>query len=174
MKNVSTYTVPFRRKREGKTDYRKRLKLLSSGKPRLVIRRSGSSIYAQIIEFKPAGDVVSISATSKDVEKAGWKFDKKNIPCAYLVGYLAGKRAVDKKIGEAILDIGLQTSKKGSRIYSALKGAIDGGLKVACSEEVLPSEDRIKGKHICAHRKIDEGEFSKNFEEVLAKIKGGK
>ncbi|MFC1728459.1 50S ribosomal protein L18, partial [Nanoarchaeota archaeon] len=118
--------------------------------------------------------VIIATANSKDVEKMGWKFNKKNIPCAYLVGYLIGKRAIEKKASEAILDIGLQTSIKGSRLYSVVKGAIDSGLNVACSEEALPNEERIKGKHICGYRKINEQEFSKNFEEALAKIKGGK
>ena len=161
----STYALPFRRKREGRTDYKARLKLLSSEKPRLVIRRSLDSIYAQLIKFQPDGDIVIASASSKDIAKLGWKHNKKNIPCAYLVGFLAGKRAKDKKISEAVLDAGLYVSIKGSRIYAAVKGAIDAGLKVPCSQEILPSEDRIKGKHI--------PNFDvKKFEETKKKILG--
>lgn len=174
MKNPNRYSIPFRRKREEKTNYAKRLKLLSSDKPRLVVRRSLNNITVQIVKFKPEGDFVVAAATSRDVEKFGWKYNKKNIPCAYLVGYLIGKRAAEKKIHEAIADIGLFTSVKGSRLYAAIKGAIDGGLKVPCSKEILPADDRIKGKHICSYRKINEADFAKNFEAVLAKIKGGK
>lgn len=174
MKNVATYSVPFRRKREGKTNYKKRLALLVSKKPRLVIRKSLNSIYAQIINFKIDGDVVVVAVSSKNIEKFGWKFNKKNIPCAYLVGYLLGKKAVEKKITEAIVDFGLQTSMKGSKLYATVKGASDAGLKIAYSEKILPTEDRIKGKHICSFRKIDEQEFSKNFDDILTKIKGGK
>lgn len=167
----STYSIPFRRKREGRTDYKRRLKLLSSEKPRLVVRRSLNNIYAQLVKFNPDGDTVITSASSKDIEKLGWKHNKKNLPCAYLVGYLAGKRAKEKKVTEAVLDTGLYVSVKGSRIYATVKGAIDSGLNVPCSTEILPSDDRIKGKHIDSYKKTN---ISKSFEEVLSKIKGGK
>ena len=51
MKTHKTRAAAYRRKREGKTDYRKRLRLLLSGKPRLVIRRSLRDISAQVIEY---------------------------------------------------------------------------------------------------------------------------
>ncbi len=173
MKN-NRYSVAYRRKREGKTDYRKRLKLLISGKPRLVVRKSLQCIYAQIVKFNPKGDIVVAAANSKDIVKLGWKFNMKNIPCAYLVGCLIAKKAKEKKINEAVLDIGLYPSVKGAKLYAVVKGANDSGLKVPCSAEIFPSDDRIKGKHICLHRKISEQEFSYNFNFVLSKIKGGK
>jgi large subunit ribosomal protein L18 len=43
------YRVPWRRRREGKTNYYKRLKLIRSGKPRLVVRRTNKYIIAQIV-----------------------------------------------------------------------------------------------------------------------------
>ena len=61
---------------------------------------------------------------------------------------LAGKKAREKNVDSAVLDLGLQTSTKGSRIYAALKGVIDSGISVPHSEDILPGEDRIKGKHI--------------------------
>ena len=42
----------FKRKRLGITDYKKRLSLLLSNKPRLVIRKSLKHINVQIIEYK--------------------------------------------------------------------------------------------------------------------------
>jgi large subunit ribosomal protein L18 len=39
-RKLPTYKMPFRRRREGKTNYTKRLKLLLSRKPRLVVRKS--------------------------------------------------------------------------------------------------------------------------------------
>jgi len=65
--------IAFRRKREGKTDYKQRLRLVASDKPRLVIRRSNLHIITQIVEFHPDGDKVLITTTSKELQKFGWK-----------------------------------------------------------------------------------------------------
>ena len=140
--------VAYRRKREGKTNYRRRLKLLSSGKPRLTIRVTLKQIIAQVIEYGPKGDVVKCGLVSGALEKLGWKMSKKNLPAAYLTGYLLAKNCAQKGVKEVILDLGLKPSIKGNRIYACVAGAIEGGLEINCDKERLPSEDRIKGKHI--------------------------
>ncbi|MEM3513967.1 MAG: hypothetical protein QW495_01365 [Candidatus Hadarchaeum sp.] len=61
------FKVEFRRKREGRTDYRYRLKLLRSRKLRLVVRVSLRHISAQIMKFSPTGDLVLVSAHSKQL-----------------------------------------------------------------------------------------------------------
>lgn len=156
-------SVPFRRKREGKTDYKKRLMLLKSGRRRFVVRKSLKNIITQIVEYSPKGDKVITSASSKDLEKYGYKFSKGNLVAAYLTGFLLGKRSKKKGANDAILDLGLNISIKGSRIYAAVKGAIDAGLKVPCSPEILPSDDRIKGAHIKSYaEKIKKDGGSKN------------
>ena len=156
------YLVPFKRRRENKTNYRKRLALLKSKKTRLVIRRSLSNISVQFINFVPEGDQTVAEANSTELKKLGW-VRTGNVPASYLTGLLAGKKAKNKKIEEAVLDMGLQISTKGSRIYAALKGVLDSGIKVPCSEEILPSEDRIKGRHISK-------DLEKQFEEIKNKI----
>jgi len=158
------YLTPFKRRRENKTNYRKRLALLKSKKTRLVIRRSLSNISVQFINFVPSGDQTIAEANSTELKKLGW-IRTGNVPASYLTGLLAGKKAKNKKIEEAVLDLGLQISTKGSRIYAALKGVLDSGIKVPCSEEILPSEDRIKGRHISK-------DLEKQFEEVKNKIVG--
>jgi len=158
------YLTPFKRRRENKTNYRKRLALLKSKKTRLVIRRSLSNISVQFINFVPSGDQTIAEANSTELKKLGW-IRTGNVPASYLTGLLAGKKAKNKKIEEAVLDMGLQISTKGSRIYAALKGVLDSGIKVPCSEEILPSEDRIKGRHISK-------DLEKQFEEVKNKIVG--
>jgi len=50
-----TYLVKFRRRRKNITDYRKRLKLLKSKKPRLVVRRFLNNIIAQITLYNEKG-----------------------------------------------------------------------------------------------------------------------
>lgn len=74
------YRVPFRRRREGKTVYRKRLKLLLSGKPRLVVRRFNSNILAQLVEYDPKGDRVIFTIHSNVLKKYGWKGHRGNLP----------------------------------------------------------------------------------------------
>ena len=157
------FRIQHKRRREKKTNYKSRLALLKSGKIRLVIRKSLNNISVQFIDYKADGDTTITSAVSTELKKFGWKGLAGNIPAAYLTGYLAGKRAKDKKIAEAILDLGLQTNIKGSRIYGALKGVLDSGIKISYSEKILPSGDRIKGKHIS--EKIE-----KQFEDVKKKI----
>ena len=155
-------TVHFKRRKEKKTNYIKRLALLKSEKTRLVIRKSLSNISIQFINFKPSGDETIASASSKELKKIGWS-KCGNIPAAYLTGLLAGKKAREKNIKEAVLDLGLQTSTKGSRLYAALKGVLDAGIIIPHSKEILPSEERIKGKHISE-------EVSKQFEDIKSKI----
>ncbi|MBW2966129.1 50S ribosomal protein L18 [Candidatus Woesearchaeota archaeon] len=184
-----TFNVQFRRKREGKTNYKKRLKLLLANKPRLVIRPSLKNITVQIIEYHPRGDSVVVSAHSIELDKFEWKFNKGNIPAAYLTGLLLGQKAKTKEIKEVVLDIGLMTPIKGSRIFACLKGVVDAGIKIPFSKDILPKEDRIKGDHIAKYvellkqnkqelkqfsryikENIDPSQISVVFEEIKNKI----
>lgn len=148
------YKVKFRRRREGKTNYYKRYKMLLSGKPRLVVRKTNNHIIVQIVIAKPEGDYTIAAAHSKElVKKFGWKASTHNTPAAYLTGLLAGFRALEKGIKEAILDIGLHRAVKGARVFAALKGALDSGLRVPHSPEILPEDYRIRGEHIASWAK---------------------
>lgn len=172
MATKKIHVVPFRRKREGKTNYKKRLKLLLSHKIRLLIRKSLKNILIQLVEYYEQGDKVIMSVSSKVLERDyGWKINKSNLPAAYLTGLLTGVKAKQKGFKEAILDTGLQSSVKGSRIYAAVKGVIDGGLAVPCSEEMLPSEEIITGKKISDYavqlKKSDVEKYKKQFSAYL-------
>jgi large subunit ribosomal protein L18 len=160
-------TIPHRRKRQGKTDYKSRLSLIKSKKHRFVVRKSLKQMIIQAIEYSPKGDNVLFTITSSDLKKLGWKNSTSNIPSAYLTGLLAGKKAKEMKIKEGIFDLGINLSIKGTRIYSALKGLIDYGIKIPFSESIFPSEDRILGKHISNYKKID---IEKDFNEIKNKI----
>lgn len=154
------YRVPYRRRREGKTNYRKRLKLLLSRKPRLVVRITNRRVIAQIVEYHPDGDRTLVFADSKELERFGWKGDLNNTPAAYLTGLLIGKKAKEAGIEEAILDIGLKTPSKGARVFAVLKGAVEAGLDVPHSEEILPDESRLRGEHIAAYYEQSPERFS--------------
>ena len=160
------YRVHFARRREGKTDYHARRKVLRSMKPRGVVRSSSNYTTVQLIEYDPIGDKVLVSAHSKELVKMGWTKGTSNTSAAYLVGLLAGKRAMDKKIKEAVLDIGLHAPIKGSKVYATLKGMVDAGLDIPHDPKILPDESRITGDVL--------GEdVPKIFESVASKIRGG-
>ncbi|MEE9150636.1 MAG: 50S ribosomal protein L18 [Thermoplasmata archaeon] len=161
------YRVMRRRRREGKTDYRKRINLLKSRQPRAVIRRSLRNLRIQLVEFDFKGDRIIVSAEGIELEKYGWKGSVSNTPAAYLTGYLAGKRAVNAGVERAVLDIGLHTPTKGSRVFASLKGLVDAGIDIPHSEDILPSDERIRGEH------IDEN-LKNQFEAVKAGLEGGK
>lgn len=154
MAKDARYCVPYRRRREGKTNYGKRKALIVSDKPRLVVRGSLKNIIAQIVVAKPHGDEVIVSAHSRELTKYGWRAPRGNVPAAYLTGFLCALKAKAMGVEEALLDIGLYTPSKGSRVFAALKGAIDAGLIIPHSEEVLPDEDRITGEHIANYAKM--------------------
>ncbi|MFQ6010160.1 MAG: 50S ribosomal protein L18, partial [Candidatus Aenigmatarchaeota archaeon] len=90
------YKLPHKRRREKRTDYRARLRLIRSGKVRLVIRKSSSHMNVQFIDYVPEGDRTVVAANSQELKKYGWKGGTGNIPAAYLTGLLAGTRAKDK------------------------------------------------------------------------------
>ncbi|MBD3209326.1 50S ribosomal protein L18 [Candidatus Woesearchaeota archaeon] len=141
-------SVPYRRKRAGKTNYKKRLELLKSRQHRLVIRKTNKHVIMQIVDYHPDGDRVVASVSSKRLGRMGWQHSMKNIPACYLTGLLLARASKERDVEAAILDLGLQTPIKGSRLYAALKGAIDGGLAVPTSEDVFPSAERITGAHL--------------------------
>ncbi|HIH36981.1 MAG TPA: 50S ribosomal protein L18 [Methanocellales archaeon] len=132
----------FRRRKEGKTNFRQRLKLLLSQKPRVVVRKSLKHIVVQLVYLGEQGDVTRLSVISSELKKFGLN-KTGNTSAAYLTGLLFGLRA--KKIAnEAVLDIGLQTSSPGSKIYAALKGITDAGMSIPHDPVMFPSEERIK------------------------------
>lgn len=142
------YRVPFRRRREGRTNYYARRKLLASHETRAVLRRSNKNVTIQFVEFGMEGDKVLASASTKDLRNMGWEHACSTIPAAYLAGYLAGKRALAADIEYAVLDIGLYKPKKGGVLFAALAGMCDAGLEIPHGDGILPVEDRLMGKHI--------------------------
>jgi large subunit ribosomal protein L18 len=167
------YNVPYRRRKEGKTDYRLRKKLVISGLPRLVVRRSRKYVIAQLIKATPIGDEVIASAYSRELRsKYGWLGNCDNIPASYLTGLLCGYRSILKGVKEAVLDIGLHRPTRGSHVFSALKGFIDAGVEVPHDEEVLPDESRISGEHVAkyaAYLSSNADIYSRTFSGYLSR-----
>jgi len=167
-----TYNLPFRRRRERKTNYAKRRALLASDIPRLVVRITGKHTIVQVTESTPQGDRVLTSANSAElVSEYGWKGGSKDLPASYLTGLLAGIKASSNMIKEAILDVGLRRITKGSRVFSTLKGAVDSGLKIPHDQEILPDPSRIRGEHIANYAKelsSNPDMYKKRFSKYLA------
>ncbi|MEM1541486.1 MAG: 50S ribosomal protein L18 [Ignisphaera sp.] len=168
----ANYKVPKRRRREGKTDYYRRYEIIKSRKIRAVVRKTNKYIIVQFVYPTPIGDYTIASAHSYElVELFGWKAGTKNTPAAYLTGLLAGLRAKKLGIDYAIPDIGLHRPVKGSKIFAAIKGIEDADIMIDCSEEVLPSEDRITGKVIADYAKMlsesSPEKFQRQFSAIL-------
>lgn len=164
MAKNSNYVVRYRRRRENKTNYKRRLEMLKSEQLRFVVRFTNRYVITQISEYHEDGDKILICANSKELKSLGWNFGTKNTSAAYLTAFLCGVKALSKGKDEMILDLGLRTTINKSKIYSALKGAVESGLKIPHSDDVFPEDSRIKGEHI-------NPEISENFEAVKNKIK---
>jgi large subunit ribosomal protein L18 len=177
--------VLYRRKREGRTNYKKRLILLKSKRPRLIIRKTNTQIIVQAIEYLPDGDKTLAGINSSALKKLGWNYSCNNTPACYLAGILLGRKAKDAHIKELIPDFGLQSNIPGSRLYAVLKGVLDAGVHVPVDESVLPKKERIMGAHIANYyakakdckqfsaynkNKVDASKISNDVELVKKKI----
>lgn len=138
MRLSRTYSMKLKRRVEGKTDYKKRLALIKSRKPRLVARVKNKEVIAQVIEYQQKGDNIKANANSTELKKIGWDKHPGNSSSAYLTGYMCGKRAIENGIKECNLDIGLHTPVNGSNVFAVLQGAIEAGLKIPHNEKCFP------------------------------------
>lgn len=168
------FQVARRRRREGKTDYFARRKMVrqdqdkyNSRKYRLIVRFTNSRVICQIAYSTIIGDKIVAQANSKELTHFGVPVGHKNYAAAYCTGLLVARRVL-KKFGldekyagkeeldgeeyhvedeveegerkpfKAILDIGLQRTVVGARMWAALKGACDGGLHVPHNAKNFP------------------------------------
>ena len=137
------YVLKFKRRREGKTDYKFRYHMLLSKKPRLVVRRTNKRIIAQVIEYNPEGDKTLVYFASDNLKGIGIEVYPKNRMAAYLTGYVIGMLAKEKGIKDMVLDIGLHKHHPKGRLYSVLKGVLEHGINVPHGEGILPDDDLV-------------------------------
>jgi len=156
-----------RRKKERKTDYLVRMKLLKSGKPRVVFRKTNKYVIIQYVESNEAQDKIIFGVTSKNLLKYGWseklKGSLKSIPATYLTGYLVAKKILKDKLEKPIVDLGMQRIIPKSKVFAFIKGLIDGGIELGSNEEKFPEEERLNGKSA-------KEDISKVVAEVKSKI----
>jgi len=216
------FQVKPRRRREGKTDYRARRKMVTqdknkfnSKKYRLVVRFTNRKCICQVIYPTIRGDMVVAQATSAELAKYGVPVGHKNYAAAYCTGLLIARRTL-KKFGldeaikgkeeangedyhveddeheqrpfKCILDVGLQTTTSGHRMWGALKGAVDGGLHVPHSNKKFPGykvpedkgqepeydadahKERIFGNHLKEYMEMLQEEDPTKYEAHFAKF----
>lgn len=123
------FQVKYRRRRDGKTDYHQRRRLVIQDKNkyqtpryRLVVRLTNQYVVAQIIHSNIDGDIVDAAANSAELRNYGVKAGLKNYAAAYATGLLVARRVLKK--------FGLEALYKGSE-------TVDG--KIHTSEETLDS-----------------------------------
>jgi len=215
------YQVKFRRRREGKTDYYARKRLITqdknkynSPKFRFVVRFTNKDIVAQVITATIEGDRVLAAAYSHELSRYGLKVGLTNYSAAYCVGLLLARRVLKKlkladkyqgtteDIGSeyyvdeiengprpfyCLLDVGLVRTSTGCRVFSALKGAVDGGLDIPYSfsrfvgydpeTKEYPAEMMRKyifGGHVADYMKhLQEEDADKYQKQFSAYIKAG-
>jgi large subunit ribosomal protein L18 len=164
----SMYTRSLKRNRQNRTNYRKRAALLISRRAFITIRISNQNLLAQVLTAELNGDLVVASAHSRELTSHGWKGSLNSIPTCYLTGLLLGKKSLVAGIKDAILYTG--KTRFTSRVAACLKGILDSGVDIPVSQEVLPSESRIKGEHISKYAqsmKEDKEKYDSRFSLVL-------
>ncbi len=170
MATGARYFVPFRRRKEGKTDYYRRAKLVVSDRPRMVVRKTNRQVIIQLVSAAMEGDRTLITASSGELPGYGYSGSLANTPAAYLTGMLFAVKALGAEYERAVLDIGLNRATPGSRVFAALKGAVTAGFDVPYGEEVLPDDSRVKGEHIAVYTPDRSGNLVRNVEETIDAI----
>lgn len=95
------FQVKFKRRREGKTDYRARIRLINQDKNkyntpkyRFVVRFTNKDIIAQIMSATITGDIVLASAYSHELPRYGLEVGLTNYAAAYCTGLLLARRVL--------------------------------------------------------------------------------
>jgi large subunit ribosomal protein L5e len=136
------FQVKYRRRREGKTDYYARKRLVTqaknkynSPKYRLVVRFTNTNIICQIVYAKIQGDVVMAAAYSHELPKFGVNVGLTNYAAAYCTGLLVARRLLsklglaDKYEGMVEPDGTIEMVEEIEGMPRPFKAALDIGLK---------------------------------------------
>ena len=140
-------------------------------KYRFVVRKTNKKVITQVIYQTIQGDKILCQAISPELKKYGLEAGLSNYSAAYSTGLLCARRlltnlgmadmykGVENANGElfdvyeqnqlkerrpfkAVLDIGLYRTTTGSKIFGAMKGAVDGGLYIPHNTK------RLAGYHV--------------------------
>ncbi|KAG4971835.1 hypothetical protein JHK85_038256 [Glycine max] len=156
------YQVKFKRRREGKTDYRARIRLINQDKNkyntpkyRFVVRFSNKDIVAQIISASIAGDLVLATAYSHELPRYGLEVGLTNYAAAYCTGLLLARRV-------------LKTLEMDEEYEGNVEGALDGGLDIPHSDKRFAGFDKEKKELDAEILAEDEPEkYQSHFSEYI-------
>jgi large subunit ribosomal protein L5e len=200
------FQTKYRRRRNGKTDYYARKRMIKQAKNkynmpryRFVVRFTNRYCICQVVYSLKDSDNVICSAYSSELSRYGLAVGLKNYSAAYATGLLCARRLLSKmsvKVDEesktlaelysgadectgeiatsvdeennrkyfvaeldrdedeevrirpfrCFLDVGIQRTTKGCRIFGALKGAVDGGLDIPHNEKLFPGYTNEDGQ----------------------------
>lgn len=97
------YQVKFRRRREGKTDYYARKRLVTQDKNkyntpkyRLIVRFTNTDVIAQVAYARIEGDKIIAAAYAHELPRYGVKVGLTNYSAAYCTGLLLARRILTK------------------------------------------------------------------------------
>lgn len=167
-------------------------------------------IICQVVAARLAGDEVLTAAYSHELPRYGIKHGLTNFAAAYCVGLLCARRhlaklgldeaytGVEEVDGEmfmvegdeedrrpftALLDIGLVRTSTGNKVFSVMKGAVDGGMNIPHNEKRFPAytkeegfdpeelKSRILGNHVSEYMKYlleeDEDAYQRQFSHYI-------
>ncbi|KAH9726948.1 Ribosomal L18 c domain-containing protein [Citrus sinensis] len=95
------FQVKYKRRREGKTDYRARIRLINQDKNkyntpkyRFVVRFTNKDIIAQIVSANIVGDSVLAAAYAHELPRYGLEVGLTNYAAAYCTGLLLARRVL--------------------------------------------------------------------------------
>jgi large subunit ribosomal protein L5e len=177
----------------------------------LIVRISNWYVLTQIAYSTIKVDKIVSQATSKELV-GYWlqgSFGLKNWTACYATGLLLARRTLkllcldqvykgqeeingedfltedvegQKRVFKVCLDVGLQTTSTGARVFGALKGALDGGLHIphsvsrwpAAEKESMDAELRVLRKYIFAghvreYMEVMEEDDNKNYQKHFSK-----
>jgi len=135
------YQVKFRRRREGRTDYYARKRLViqdknkyNTPKYRMIVRCSNTDICCQIAYARLEGDIVISAAYSHELPRYGVKVGLTNYAAAYCTGLLLARRTLQKFKLDSVYEG--NTNVDGSMFYvedqdggpGAFRACLDVGL----------------------------------------------
>jgi len=142
-----------------------------SKKYRLVARRTCSKIISQIIYSTMTGDKVLCAAESTELKAHGLTAGLTNYSACYATGLLLARRLLkqvgladmykanekidgelfnveddiqEKRPFKALLDVGINRTTTGARVFAVMKGACDGGINVPSNSKRFPGYTKAK------------------------------
>lgn len=135
------FQVKFKRRRQGKTDYHARKKLViqaknkyNTPKKRMIVRISNKDVTAQIAYARIEGDMVISAAYAHELPKYGVKCGLTNYAACYCVGLLLARRTLqmfnlgDRYEGQTEVDGEMYSVEDIRRGPGAFRAHLDVGL----------------------------------------------